>query len=59
MESKIKWQTGKPKADCVCIVTLDNGNVVGVSYSTIYQWYFYTGRVIAWCPVDEIEPYSK
>lgn len=59
MESIIKWQTGEPNEDCGCIVTLNDGSIVVVSYSTTYQWYFYTGRVIAWCPLNEIEPYKE
>ncbi len=58
MESIIKWHTGEPKEDCGCIVTLNNGDIAVVSYSTTYQWYFYTGQVIAWCPLNEIEPYN-
>lgn len=59
MESIIKWHTGEPKEDCGCIVTLNNGDIVVVSYSTTYQWYFYNGQVIAWCPLSEIEPKFK
>ena len=59
MESVIKWQIGEPKEDCNCITTIDTGDIVMVSFSIHYKWYHYTDRVIAWCPLSEIEPYKE
>lgn len=64
MESIIKWQTGEPKEEGYYLVTfqsLDGLTVETAGYDD-YGWGIYTSdycKVIAWCPLSEIEPYKE
>jgi hypothetical protein len=68
MESVIKWQTGNPKKECECIVTLKNGDVVfndyryfinSDGYKCFYWSHWNDDDVIAWYPLSRIEPYTE
>lgn len=72
MEEKVKsiieWRTGEPKEECECLVTLKNGNIVFNDYccytdSDGYENFFWSrgddDDIIAWCPLNEIEPYKE
>ena len=62
MKREIKWQTGVPKEEGEYLVTLQtpNGNEVVCINFEEYGW-FGNGncKVIAWCPLSEIEPYME
>lgn len=65
MESKIKWQTGKPKEEGKYLITTKDGKVqLGAYIATLlhgYHWVLIGGytNVVAWCPISEIEPYKE
>lgn len=61
MESIIKWKTGKPPKEGIYVVSYKTPT----SYEVINAWYSDTGwdlwqsnthKIIAWCPLSEIEP---
>ena len=61
MESVIKWRTGEPKEEGEYIVTLKTpiSIVVSVFNYEEYGWNVCSNcKVIAWCPLNEIEPYK-
>ena len=62
MESVIKWHTGVPKEEGEYLATLQtpNGNEVAYIGFAEYGW-FGNGscKVIAWCPLNEIEPFPR
>lgn len=62
MESVVKWHTGVPKEEGEYLVTLQtpNGNEVAYIGFEEYGW-FGNGncKVIAWCPLSEIESFSR
>lgn len=63
MESVIKWHTGEPKEGGYYLITTDSGRVI------TDLWRIFPNRsnweyrnkldVIAWCPLNEIEPYKE
>lgn len=69
MESKIKWQTGKPLCRCGKFIITYKYFECHTKHITIAlregnTWYdtnFDRLRVdvIAWCPLSEIEPYKE
>ena len=64
MESVIKWHTGEPKEEGCYLVTYQtlSGKVVETAQYEEYGWDMYTSdycKVIAWCPLREIEPYKE
>lgn len=64
MESKIKWQTGKPKEDGKHLVSTKDGNVLMDVYIESLKYgnhWVLVGddNVIAWCPLSDIEPYKE
>lgn len=64
MESVIKWQTGEPKKVGYYIVTYQSpiGATVETALYEEYGWDIYESdycKVIAWCPLSEIEPYEE
>jgi phage gpG-like protein len=64
MESKIKWQTGKPKEEGKYLVSAKNGNVLIDVYSKTLKYgnhWVLVGddNVVAWCSLSDIEPYKE
>lgn len=60
MESKIKWQTGKPKKEGKYLVSTKNGNVSIDVYSKTNYWVLVgDDNVTAWCSFNDIEPYKE
>lgn len=64
MESKIKWQTGKPNEEGKYLVSTKDGNVLmGVYIATLKygnHWVLIgDDNVIAWCKLSDIEPYKE
>ena len=64
MESVIKWHTGEPKEKGYYLVTYQS--LIGATIETAlyeeYGWDIYASdycKVIAWCPLSEIEPYKE
>lgn len=57
MESIIKWRTGKPTEAGNYLCTNTKGHVVLFHWMPHYGWGNY--KVIAWCPLNEIEPYKE
>lgn len=57
MESIIKWQTGEPTKSGWYIVSTTNNKVTYDLFTESRNWLI--GDVIAWCSIDEIEPYKK
>lgn len=59
MESVIKWQTGEPKKVGEYIITNSFGIVDYNNWTgTMYGWLDEI-EVVAWCPLNEIEPYKE
>ena len=67
-ESIIKWYTGTPCEECLCLVTLDDGSVQFDLFTRdedyfgneVWGWANnLIADVIAWCPLSEIEPYKE
>ena len=59
MESVIKWQTGQPKVKGDYLVTLVR-NVIDYDEWTGTEWDRHIKySVIAWCSLNEIEPYKE
>ena len=60
MKSIIKWQIGEPKEEGRYIVTLDNNEVALLFWTNSIGWWDYIDdRILAWCPLSEIEPYKE
>lgn len=61
MESKIKWQKGKPKENGVYIITTDGGEIGIASFHIGFSpdIEFFKIRVTAWCKLIDIEPYKE
>lgn len=67
MKSAIKWQTGDPKVPGEYLITCPNGVIYIDNYNeyetgqgVFYDWERFTDdMVLAWCPVNEIEPYKE
>jgi hypothetical protein len=64
MESKIKWQTGKPKEEGKYLVSTKNGNVLMDVYIKNLKYgnhWVLVGddNVVAWCSLSDIEPYKE
>lgn len=62
MESVIKWKTGTPKEEGEYLVTLKTlkGVIVDRLEFEEYGWNLATNcKVIAWCPLSDIEPYKE
>ena len=64
MESVIKWQTGEPKEEGCYLVTYQtsHGKFIEITQYEEYGWDIYTSascKIIAWCPLSEIEPYKE
>lgn len=71
MESVIKWRTGVPTKAGWYVVTIQNKN--GERYTDNdyykrdvrdrYYWFAFGDsneeKIIAWCPINEIEPYKE
>lgn len=57
---KISWHTGTPENLGHYLVTLSDGIVsVDIYLASTKHWDRYrAGQIVAWCPVDEIEPYN-
>lgn len=58
MESVIKWRTGEPKEVGGYIVTMSD-NTITLDYSEDGKWFIHDEGIIAWCPLNEIEPYKE
>ena len=60
-QSIINWQTGTPKEEGQYLVTLENGEVRDMYYSTTLKIWILERlyEVIAWCKLSEIEPYKE
>ena len=62
MESKIKWQKGKPKENGEYLITTNIGTVLIARWNGTSQL---IGRMTldieykAWCKLSDIEPYKK
>lgn len=66
--SIIEWKTGAPKEGTYLITTSEN-NVLVSSYTYDFRgdcWYWLddfgyplSEHVLAWCPLNEIEPYKE
>lgn len=59
-ESVIKWQTGFPTKKGRYILSIKGGKI-DIDNWSIYtkNWYHYNNTyVLAWCPLNEIEPYK-
>lgn len=64
MDSIIKWRTGEPKEKGLYLTTYRTlrENVVEPNIYEEYGWDTYSDeycKVIAWCPLNEIEPYKE
>lgn len=64
MESKIKWQTGKPTEEGKYLVSTKDGNILmGVCIITLKRGIHWVligdSDVIAWCKLSDIEPYKE
>lgn len=67
MESVIKWQTGEPKEEGCYLVTyqiLHEKCIEKFIEVTEYEEYGWSNtsascKVVAWCPLSEIEPYKE
>ena len=62
MESVIKWQTGTPKEEGEYLVTLKTlkGVIVDCLSFEEYGWNLAINcKVVAWCPLSDIEPYKE
>lgn len=62
MESVIKWQIGVPKEEGEYLVTLKTLKGVIVEWLEFdkYGWNLTINcKVLAWCPMNEIEPYKE
>ena len=69
MESVIKWRTGETiKKQGKYIITLKNGMVIvddycmDVTFNGNKQKFFkiiHEENILAWCPLNEIEPYKE
>ena len=57
MESAIKWRTGKPNKSGWYIVSTKDNKVTYDVFTELHPWFM--EDVIAWCPLDKIEPYKK
>lgn len=59
MESVIKWRTGEPKEDGIYLVT-DFANQIFFVDRCDDSWVIYDDdEILAWCPLNEIEPYKE
>lgn len=59
MESVIKWRTGEPNEYADYLVTIIGGEVDVMTWIG-YEWDSWLGdSVIAWFPLNEIEPYKE
>ena len=59
-ERIIKWRTGEPKEDGRYIITNIEGKVDIDYYSYRHGWgYYHNKAVIAWCKLNDVEPYKK
>lgn len=58
MESVIKWRTGIPTKKGRYIV-FRRKEKIHVDWWTSNQRWIVSKDVVAWCPVDEIEPYKE
>lgn len=60
-KSKISWHTGIPKNLGYYIVTHSDGRVsADIWLESTQRWdRCIESKIVAWCPVDEIEPYSE
>lgn len=61
MESKIKWHTGEPKENGRYVVTNIEGKIdIDYYFTHRHYWeYYHNKAIIAWCPLNEIEPYKE
>jgi hypothetical protein len=58
MKSVIKWHTGIPKEVKRYIVTIDDGRVTSSFWGGI-SWSDWNKSIIAWCSLNDIEPYKE
>lgn len=60
-QSLIKWQTGEPKTHGRYLVqTKDDGIQISIWSSFVQSWSLYSNsEIIAWCPLNDIEPYKE
>ena len=57
--SRINWETGKPPAYIECLITDKYDRVsVDLSLNTGFK-HHYEEDVMAWCPLNDIDPYKK
>lgn len=60
MESVIKWHTGTPDISGRYIITHSWGGITVDWYDKKLGWYKgFDKHVIAWCSVNDIEPYKE
>ena len=63
MESVIKWRTGEPKeGNCIVTYTYRKRKYIACACWDGELWDYYDNgecRIIAWCPLSEIEPYKE
>ena len=63
MESVIKWKTGFPDIEGEYLIIEDNGNVTTDCWCVLEHYQYWAqhrdDEVVAWCPINEIEPYRK
>lgn len=60
MESVIKWRTGEPAPHRLLYVVTDIFGYVDIDIWDGEDWMSYNkDEVIAWCPLNEIEPYKE
>lgn len=66
MKNKIKWQKGMPEQTGLYLVTLSTGKITAmvchVRFASSPYWlgeYKEEGNVIAWCDLNDIEPYKE
>lgn len=63
MESVIKWQTGEPKKVGFYLVSTSKNEIL-INHVTIDEngdliWFAGKNEILAWCPLNEIEPYKE
>ena len=66
MESVIKWRTGEPEEVGEYLITchdgihIDNYCEYECEQGDFYDWKIFTDdMILAWCPLNKIEPYKE
>ncbi len=58
-KQNIEWRTGTPTESGIYLITLKEGHVDTSYWGECDGWEYREANIIAWCPIDNINPYKK